>query len=563
MSVGRILVLLALAPGGLARAHDGEDHAHEAVTPVAPASGADALSAVASSTGIDAVLRVPSTPADATLLLADWATSAPVTDATATLTLSGPASAQASFGATGSPGAYHGPLALTAPGTWAGALVVTTPTATELLAIDGLRVGIGAVGPAHPAGLPPWSLALAGLGGLALGWALGRRRGAVATAAVLVGAALLRTPEVAAHGGEDHGTPEPPKAPDLATTSASGSALALPLDTQFLTGLRTTVLARGEFTERVPALGALLAAPGDLVTIAAPVDGTLTAPAGGLPRPGQRVRAGQLLGTLLEAPGRADRAALAQARAGAATTLEQARAALALAERDAASMTTLGDALPARERLARETSLSAAQVAVREAEAALSALSGEGMPLLAPVSGVLGRMRARPGERLAAGAPLATLRGTPDAPWAEVRVPEREALGLRAGAEAVVTSNGAPEAVLAAVVLDPGQQVDTATGTVTVTLALRAPTEVLPGSGVTAWIARTPAREALVIPTAAVIEHDGAPLAFVKTGPETFAARRLRLGARSGDAWEVLGGLSAGERVVTVGSGTLRNVAGL
>jgi cobalt-zinc-cadmium efflux system membrane fusion protein len=66
-----------------------------------------------------------------------------------------------------------------------------------------------------------------------------------------------------------------------------------------------------------------------------------------------------------------------------------------------------------------------------------------------------------------------------------------------------------------------------------------------------------------VIPTGAVIEHDGAPLAFVKTGPQAFSARPLRLGARSGGEWEVLEGLAPGERVVTAGSGTLRNVAGL
>ncbi len=544
-----------------ALAHGGEDHAHEEPAPAPPRATDAMVTGTASSRALDAVLRIPRPPAtgDAVLLLADWATSAPITDASATLSLAGPGSAQATFGPHDAPGIYHGTLALPAPGTWAGALVVTTGSATELLALDGLDVtpDEGARTAPTDARTAWWTLALVGLGGVALGWALGRGRGAAVGATVLAGGALLRAPEVAAHGGEAHADETPD---DVAPTATS--ALVLPLDTQFAMGVRTVLVARDRFMERVPALGALVAAPGDLVTVASPVDGTLAAPPGGMPRPGQRVRTGQLLGTLLEAPGRADRAALAQARADAATALEQARAALALAERDAASVDTLGDALPARERLTRERALASARVAVREAETALSALSGARVPVRAPFAGTLGRVLARPGERVTAGEAVATLRGGTGTLWAEVRVPERDAVGLHAGAVASVVTAATPETPRDAVVLDPGQQVDPATGTVTVTLALPDAGPSLPGGGVTAWITHGTPREALVVPTAAVLEHDGAPFVFVKTAPESFAARPVRLGARSGTSWEVLGGVAPGERVVTAGSGPLRALAG-
>jgi RND family efflux transporter MFP subunit len=180
----------------------------------------------------------------------------------------------------------------------------------------------------------------------------------------------------------------------------------------------------------------------------------------------------------------------------------------------------------------------------------------------APFAGTLGRVLARPGERVTAGGALATLRGGTGTLWAEVRVPERDAVGLHAGAEASIVTTATPDTPRDAVVLDPGQQVDPATGTVTVTLALPDAGPSLPGGGVTAWITHGTPRETLVVPSTAVLEHDGTPFVFVKTAPESFAARPVRLGARSGTSWEVLGGVAPGERVVTAGSGPLRALAG-
>jgi hypothetical protein len=53
---------------------------------------------------------------------------------------------------------------------------------------------------------------------------------------------------------------------------------------------------------------------------------------------------------------------------------------------------------------------------------------------------------------------------------------------------------------------------------------------------------------------------------FVKVGPESFAMRPVRVGGRAGVGpaapREVLLGLSAGDRVVTVGTYPLRSLAG-
>ncbi len=558
--------MLALLFVPRTRAHGGEDHG----APAAPvvAVGGDGLSVSAASGAFEAVLHVPQaapgTPVDATLLLADYATSAPVEGATLALTLSGPAAAQAELGSKGPPGVYHGPLTLPAHGDYAGALVVTTPATSDVLAITGLHFDP----PAAPAGTPTPTLALAGAGVLALvavvglfgvlvGWLFGRGRGAAAAATLLAAGVAVQARDVAAHGGEDHG--EATAAP----TAPAGGAITLPMDGQFLVGLRTAVLARDLFQERVPALGRFVARPGEAATLGAPIDGVLVAPPGGFPRPGQPVKAGDTLALLRELPTSADRATIAQERSDAATRLAGARTALDLAERDAAAIDSLGDALSERDRVALRGAVDIARTTLREAEAALATLSGGvTVPIRAPLDGKLGAIEARPGDQVGAGSPLFRVVDTAGL-WLEADVPERLALGLVEGATAVVTAAAAPERTLSAVVLDAGQEADPATGAVRVTLAVEGGDLGLrPGMGATAWIGRGPARDALVAPVAAVVDSNGARLAFVKTGPERFEARELRVGARAGGAWEILGGLAPGDRVVVDGSYTLRSLAG-
>ncbi len=569
------MISLLLA-ASLALAGGGDDHSHGPpitanATPSATVTD-EAVSVSASSGTFEAVLRVPRAPAgtatEASLLLADYATSAPAEGATASLTLNGPGTAQAELGAAGAPGAYHGALTLPAYGDYAGALVITTPAASDLLAITGLHYDAPTA--TDEAGVGAGTVALAGAGllallggvgvvGLGLGFLLGRRRGMAAAATVLALGVGLSSRRVSAHGGEDHG--EASGAP----TAPVGSALSLPMDGQFLVALRTMVLGNEDFQERVPALGRFVARPGEAATLGAPVDGVLVAPPGGFPSPGQAVKAGDTLALLKEIPGTADRAAIAQEKGSAATRVAEAKSALALAERDAASLDALGDSISERERLARRNAVEVAKVTLREAEAALAALAGGvTVAIRAPVDGRLGAVLARPGDQVAAGTALfRVVDPQGNGLWMEANVPERLALGLVSGATALVTPSAAPDRTLAAVVLDAGQEADAATGMVTVTLAVDAGDLGLrPGMGATAWIGRGSTRDALVVPAAAVVDSNGTRLAFVKTGPETFEARDLRLGGRAGGAWEVLGGLAPGERVVVDGTYTLRSIAG-
>ena len=546
----------------LAFGHGGEDHG----APPAPVATSDAttVSVAASSKQFEAVFRVkkgtPGTPVATTLLLDDFATSAPVENATPSIALQGPAALNLTF-TPADPGVYAGNATFPAEGDYAGALVVSTPSASDLLSLTGLHIGAPIASESSSTGLKVigvasalGALALGGLVTLAVGYAIGRRRGAGVAAALF--AMGVATNEVSAHGGEDHG------APPSAAGDASGS-LHLRMESQFLVGLRTVPLVHDTFVERVPALGRFVARAGGSATVRAQTSGEIAPPDGGFPAPGTQVHAGQLLATIRPAAGSAERIGLAESRQQAATAVAEAKKGVALAERDAAKSAELGEAISEREQLERQQSLDVARTTLAEAERALAAAgTGEGIAIRAPVRGKLGSVLARPGDQVQAGDELFRVVDASGL-WLEARLPERFSAGVTATANAVILTPALDGKVLSATILDAGQEADPATGTLTVTLALDSENPDLhPGMSATAWIARGGARDALVVPDASVVDSNGIAIAFIKVGPEQFELREVKLGAKSGESWEVLAGLRVGERVVTEGTYTLRSLAG-
>ncbi len=558
-----MIVLLCAA---LASAHGGE-HVDAAPVAVGPAGSAGAVHISASTEPFEAVLRVAhpvaGEPVAMSLLVADYGSSAPVADAAATVTLAGPASVPLTFAPLSppSPGIYAAAAVFPLAGDYAGALIVNTPERSGILALTGLRVpeelaagtklgtGSGTTTLARMFGGAALLLAMVGIG-----YALGRRRGGVV--AGLLGAFTVRA--VWAHGGEDHG--------GTAAAGPQSAALNLPMESQFLIGLRTARVVEGPFQAHTPMLAHFVSRPGESATLRAAVSGELVAPTAGFPAAGSAVRVGQVLGVLRTPVGSPDRVALAEARLQATNAVAEARRALALAERDAAQIPNLLAGISERDRLDREQSAEVARGALTAAQAALSAMGPEdGVVVRSPVSGRLGATQVRPGDHVQAGDALFRVLNA-DGVWLEAQVPERAyAAGTRtlAGAAARVTASAFPNAQFDAVVLDAGQEVDPATGSFTVTLAVEsAGADLLPGMSGTAWLGAGDARQAVLLPDSAVVESAGIYLGFVKVGPEAFETRTLKLGSRSDLAWEVLDGVRAGERVVTDGTYALRSLAG-
>jgi multidrug efflux pump subunit AcrA (membrane-fusion protein) len=534
-----VVLLLSLMPFVLA--HGGEDHGQAAIS--APSSGSLVVAS-----GQQVELALARSGAELVVWVADRESSAPLESGSLSLSLSSagkePWSAQAA--APESPGRFRLGTA-PAEGSWSGPLILGGERA-DLLAISDLDLS-PSVAAAETAGSPAWSAApalLLGLLGLGAGLWLGRRRPALA-ALPLFGLVLL--PEaVRAHGGEDHGAP-------AALAAAVGSGLSLPLESQFLLGLRTARLGLAPLQDAVVGLGVVVPLPGAGVTQRAPVSGLFLP--GGDWAPGRLITAGEPLATIQESSSAPDRAALLGELAAARAELVEAEAAAALARRDAARIDTLGESLSERQRLERQLDQQRSAQRLEEARRRLSGLSGGGaFGLRAPLTGRLSRLLVAPGEQVEPGDPLYTVVG--EGRQVQVLLPVEEAAGVQAGAPVRLQALGRP---WSGAVLDPGHEV-LGNGQVTLTLLLHGGAELLPGTPVTAWIGRGTSSVGVAMPLSALVRSGGESFAFVKTGPERFELRRLALGPGDGERVQVLSGLSAGERVVVAALTSLRAVAG-
>jgi RND family efflux transporter MFP subunit len=132
----------------------------------------------------------------------------------------------------------------------------------------------------------------------------------------------------------------------------------------------------------------------------------------------------------------------------------------------------------------------------------------------APVDGVVDRFAAAPGERLAAGAPFATLVDV-GAVRIEARVLEDDLPLIRVGGEALVTSAAVPGRTLRGRIDAVLPLVDSVRRTGRVIVRVPGERSLRPGmyADVDLEAQRLPARR--LVPTRAIIERDARPLVFV------------------------------------------------
>jgi membrane fusion protein (multidrug efflux system) len=97
-------------------------------------------------------------------------------------------------------------------------------------------------------------------------------------------------------------------------------------------------------------------------------------------------------------------------------------------------------------------------------------------------------------------------------------------------------------------------KVDEKTGTVLVRALFPNPDRLLlPGQFVTVVIERKEAKDAVVIPQAAVLTDQGGQYVLLVNGENKVEVRRIQTGQRFGANWQVNEGLQAGERVILTG----------
>jgi membrane fusion protein (multidrug efflux system) len=141
---------------------------------------------------------------------------------------------------------------------------------------------------------------------------------------------------------------------------------------------------------------------------------------------------------------------------------------------------------------------------------------------------------------------------------ARLYFPERELTRVRVGQPAMLTLDSQPGQDFAARVSLVNPVVDRANGTFKVTLEVsNAAGSLRPGAFAHARLKTGEYPNALLLPRRGVLSEDGEDYVFVARG-DSVTRVSIRLGAVEGDTAQIVAGLAAGDRVVTVGQGGLR-----
>jgi cobalt-zinc-cadmium efflux system membrane fusion protein len=173
----------------------------------------------------------------------------------------------------------------------------------------------------------------------------------------------------------------------------------------------------------------------------------------------------------------------------------------------------------------------------------------------APIEGTVVEKLCNPGQLIQAAttqcftiADLATV-------WVMANVFESDLAAVAPGEEATVTS-GALTTPVVGTVAYVGSLVDPASKATAVRIVTPNPRDVLKRDMlVNVSIRARQGRNGILVPTSAVLRDDqNLPFVFVALANNHFARRKITIGSRVGDQYEVTVGLTAGERIVVDGA---------
>ena len=325
------------------------------------------------------------------------------------------------------------------------------------------------------------------------------------------------------------------------------------------TGFSTALVAARPIVRTLRATGELRPVTGRQAQLAAPVAGRIElAPGLAL---GAVVERGQLLAELIPTvDAGANRAVLAADSQGAAAELAAATAQLGRAERLWAAR-----AIPERQLDDARTQVALARAKVAAVRGRLAqydaSAGGRGaagrIALRAPRAGRIADLAAISGAAVDAGAPLVTIVDG-ERLWlhADVYEPDVAAAAAATGASFTVDGVAAPIAIAPpdGRLVSVGAAVDEATRTVPVVFEFANPGGLRVGSFASVELHLGVAREVLAVPETALLRDAGRWVAYVQLEGEAFERRLIEPGERAGGWVEIVGGLAAGDRVVTAGA---------
>ncbi len=185
------------------------------------------------------------------------------------------------------------------------------------------------------------------------------------------------------------------------------------------------------------------------------------------------------------------------------------------------------------------------------------------MTLVSPVDGVVGELGAREGMNVMAGATLFRLNGLATV-WVNLDISESLAGSVLPGAPIIATVPAYPGEKFSGRVATVLPEVSAATRTLRARVELANPgARLKPGMFATVSIAPRESREAVLVPSEAVIATGERSVVIVDRGEGRFEPVTVKVGRDEGGRTEVLAGLEAGTRVVASGQFLIDSEASL
>ena len=322
-------------------------------------------------------------------------------------------------------------------------------------------------------------------------------------------------------------------------------------------GIETVALAMKPAAQTRAYAGELVMPPGQAITVAAPVAGTL-APAGTAPAAGMRVIPGQAVFRLLPMlPVQRDLRLIAETEVtAAAARVENAKAHAARAERmlrdRVGSVRAQEDA--AQELRLAETALAAARAKLEQVNRA--PLDADVTVTVAvPHAGIVRQVYAAAGQAVSAGAPLFEVARF-DPLWVRVPVYTGEMARVQPGAAARIAAGGRAYTAHS-IPAPPSADALAATADLYFSLA-NAEALLRPGERVEVTLATHGRTERAQVPWSAVL-HDvhGGAWVYENTAPHVFVRRRVEVERVEGASALLARGPAPGARIVTAGAAEL------
>lgn len=352
---------------------------------------------------------------------------------------------------------------------------------------------------------------------------------------------------------------ETPAHVDAARPEAELTTVRLSADAVKRLGLETAV-TRTDSAAATRSWGGEIAVPeGRLLTVTAPLAGTITGATGA--QPGTRVSRGARLMTL---------APLASSDRDQSI---EARRALDAAEADANVVRLRLQRLEQllKDGAASVRSVEEARGQLHVAEAALNAARervaavGEGpvgpkgeIAITAPLDGIVQSVSAASGQTVAAAAPLIQIAQL-DTFWVRVPVFAGDVQKIDTAQPASVTRLGGSEAPRSATRVTAPLKADPTAASVDLYYQLPGGGATLrPGERVMVELPLKSAERGLVVPTTAVLyDIHGDAWVYQELGERTYARRRVQIARHAGDRAVIARGIDEGAKVVTAGAAEL------